>query len=298
MLHTEYRRSGVGVKIYCDMRHDATVLKRLTNLKQFGDATDGYHQGHANIERYEEYGRGEQKHLLEEIGKWSLWRLNRDGMLCCQNVIICRRCIAHCRVGGHAGTEQETSQQSQRKEARVEIEKCEVQWRSTGRRPNKKLRTRRSWIGRSVNCNQENVAEAATHRSLRLGAASTQPTLSNLWQWEPRRHDSSFHSCKGEPTTVYGVQLQPAPGTWARMSQPWKKQEESATRNGGNQRVGNMASRTSGSQLTIPCRLLFWSVLSSPMVAHAKVMGSDFNSPRRGEETRGRQLAVRGDNFM
>ena len=32
------------------------------------------------------------------------------------------------------------------------------------------------------------------------------------------------------------------------MSQPWKEQEESATRNGGNERVGNMASRASGSQ--------------------------------------------------
>ena len=61
--------------------------------------------------------------FLKKIGRWSLCRLNRDGMLCCQNMIICRRCIAHCRVGGHAGTEQETSQQSQRKEARVEIEK-------------------------------------------------------------------------------------------------------------------------------------------------------------------------------
>ena len=70
------------------------------------------------------------------------------------------------------------------------------------------------------------------------------------------------------------------------MSQPWKEQEESATRNGGNERVGNMASRASGSQLRVPWRLLFLSVLSSPMVVQAKVMGSEFVSPTRRRDQR------------
>ena len=48
--------------------------------------------------------------------------MNRVGMLRCQNMKISRRChIAE--FGGHVGTEQETSEQSQREEARVEIEK-------------------------------------------------------------------------------------------------------------------------------------------------------------------------------
>ena len=71
---------------------------------------------------------------------------------------------------------------------------CEVKCRSTGRRLNKKPRTRRSWTKRSVNCNQENVAETSAHRSLPLGAASIRLFLSNLLHWEPRRHESSFHS--------------------------------------------------------------------------------------------------------
>ena len=49
-----------------------------------------------------------------------------------------------------------------------------------------------------------------------------------------------------------------------------------------------MASRTSGSQrgsqLTVPWRLLFLSVLSSPMVVQAKVM--EVSSTRQGEEKR------------
>ena len=50
--------------------------------------------------------------------------------------------------GGHVDTEQETSEQSQRKEARVEIEKI-ARWNVGARAKD------------SVNCNQENVAEAA-----------------------------------------------------------------------------------------------------------------------------------------
>ena len=56
------------------------------------------------------------------------------------------------------------------------------------------------------------------------------------------------------------------------------------------------AVRNAVSQLTVPWRLLFLSVLSSPMVVQAKVMGSEFGSPTRGEETRDRQLAASGDN--
>ena len=68
------------------------------------------------------------------------------------------------------------------------------------------------------------------------------------------------------------------------MSQSWKEQEESATRNGGNERVGNMATRASCSQLTVPWRLLCLSVLSSPVIVHAKVM--EVSSTRQGEEKR------------
>ena len=54
---------------------------------------------------------------------------------------------------------------------------------------------------------------ASAHRCLPLGVASIRPFLSNLLQWVPRRHESSFHSSKGEPTAVYGVQCQPASAT-------------------------------------------------------------------------------------
>ena len=177
---------------------------------------------------------------------------------------------------------------------------CEVKCRSTGRRPNRKPRTRRSWIGRSVICNQENVAEASVHRSLPLGAASTQPFLSNLFQWEPRRHDSSFHLSKGEPTAVYGVQHQPAPatavhqvlGTWGKdepiMEGAGGECEESASREYGYPR---QLFATNGSlAASVFVRVEF----SSDSTCEGD--GGEFNSPRRGEETRGRQWAARGDN--
>ena len=51
------------------------------------------------------------------------------------------------------------------------------------------------------------------------------------------------------------------------------------------------AVRNAVSQLTVP-----GSVLSSPIVVQAKELGSEFGSPTRGEETKGRQLAASGDN--
>ena len=144
-----------------------------------------------------------KKHLLEE--NWQ-----NDASLIEQRR-NCRRCLTLCRVWQtrwHRARDvgaisAKGSQSGDRKN-------CKVKCRSTGRRPNKKPRARRSWIGRSVNCNQENVAEASVHRSLPLGAASIQPFLSNLLQ---RVHESSFHSSKGEPTADYGVQHQPALAT-------------------------------------------------------------------------------------
>ena len=126
-----------------------------------------------------------RRHCLEALYK-TQDQLEMRQMPRCQNMIRSRRC--HSAEFGGLGSEH-------------------------GRRPNRMPRTRRSWIGRSVNCNQENVAEAAAHRSLPLGVASIRPFLSNLLQWVPRRHESSFHSSKGEPTAVYGVQCQPASAT-------------------------------------------------------------------------------------
>ena len=57
MLHPEYRRVGAGVVFSAT----CATTPLSWSAVQVGDATDGYHQGHANNERYEEFGRGEQK---------------------------------------------------------------------------------------------------------------------------------------------------------------------------------------------------------------------------------------------
>ena len=75
---------------------------------------------------------------------------------------------------------------------------CEVKCRSTGKR---------------LSQLQSGERRRGSNRSLRLGAASIQPFLSNMFQRESRRHDSSFHWSKCEPTTENGVQHQPAPAT-------------------------------------------------------------------------------------
>ena len=66
MLHPEHRRAGavVSLVLLAPRRHCLEALYKTP--RQVGDASGGYHQGHANNERHEEFARGEQKHLLEE----------------------------------------------------------------------------------------------------------------------------------------------------------------------------------------------------------------------------------------
>ena len=84
----------------------------------------------------------------------------------------------------------------------------EVAGRMGGKK--KKHEMRRNWSWRSGSCEQEEVAEAATRRSLRMGAASIQPSC---------QHGSStgmaavLSIIQGELSRVFGVKHQPAPTT-------------------------------------------------------------------------------------
>ena len=156
-------------------------------------------------------------------------------MLCCLNMKLCIRCRKHCTVWGCERTSWRRARSNRARVAKgmnkpeLRLYSCGVTWSNTGRRFNKLPRTRRSSIGRSVNFNQENVEEAQTHRSPRVGAASLLPSWSNVSRWELRRLDS-FHSS----TVKSAGYMACSTSQWVRSSHPCKEQEDSSTRNRGH----------------------------------------------------------------
>ena len=157
-----------------------------------------------------------------------------------------------------------------------QIEQKENDW-TTGRGLYEKHRTRRYWIGNSISHEKEMNAEAATHCSLQMGAASIHSSWRNLSRWKQRRHGSSCQSSKVNSA-----------GTWCAASAT-----SDASAPGARRAVGQGAAILGGSSRF---QLLLLLILpSSQNDCAGEGDEGEFMSPRGRKETRGRQSAARGD---
>ena len=91
------------------------------------------------------------------------------------------------------------------------LKSSRLKWKTLAKGWRRKPWSKRDWTWRSRACRQEKEGEAATHLG-RMGAASTQPSCSNLSRWEQSRQCSksqTFRESAGKGFEVH----QPAPVT-------------------------------------------------------------------------------------
>ena len=111
---------------------------------------------------------------------------------------------------------------------------CEVKWRKKGKRSCKKLRTRRSWIGRSVICELEKHEGRGSNASKSAHGCCCNPTILEQLSHHSFRVDSAGFLAQHQPAPATPVHQ--VPGGQSGKEQPATK------------RVENVAFRRQGSQ--------------------------------------------------
>ena len=115
--------------------------------------------------------------------------LSKNGMISCQSIRRCKSCPKSCRVCRTYSSNARRRWASRRRRMNSSdpaLKSSRLKWKTLEKEWRRKPWSKRNWTWRSRACRQEKEGEAATHLG-RMGAASTQPSCSNLSRWEQSR---------------------------------------------------------------------------------------------------------------
>ena len=118
--------------------------------------------------------------------------LGKNEMISCQSIRRCKSCPKSCRVCRTYSSNARRRWASRRRRMNSSdpaLKSSRLKWKTLAKGWRRKPWSKRNWTWRSRACRQEKEGEAATHLG-RMGAASTQPSCSNLSRWEQSRQCS------------------------------------------------------------------------------------------------------------